>query len=103
MPWIDNLPLFNSDSVAVPYASGSETSKAGAKAVKLKAGGQAQRVLDALTTPKTLHELAALTGLPLATICARVGWLRKIGRVEAVGAVMGPLKTPRTTYGRVRG
>ena len=44
----------------------------GREAVKLKAGSQAARVLAALQAgPKTDHELAAATGLPLTTVLAR--------------------------------
>lgn len=44
----------------------------GRKAVELKAGSQAARVLEALQDgPKTDHELVERTGLPLTTVLAR--------------------------------
>lgn len=63
----------------------------GAKASQLKAGSQSWKVFLALRDrPLTMHELEAVCDLPLATICARLGFLRSKGLVQAIGARKNP-------------
>lgn len=87
-----------------PFINGRSTvarqcSAAGAKQVQPKAGSQADRILRVLLTAlpewsgsdvvrggMTLHEIAFSLSLPLATVCARVGWLRQQGLVKPSGA-----------------
>lgn len=93
MPWIDDLPLFNtSTEIARPYAAGSETSRQGAIQAQPKAGHQSALVLETLKTvgPLTDHELVAQTGLPLNVINARRRELVKRGLVMNCGTRTNP-------------
>jgi transcription initiation factor IIE alpha subunit len=87
MPWIDNLPLFNSDSVAVPYASGSETSKAGAVHIAPHAGTQMAIVLDRIRShgPVSDTEIAQLTDFGINVVTARRRRLELDGLIEQAG------------------
>lgn len=92
----------------IPYRGSTPTSRQcslfGAQAVTLKAGGQAARVLAALTEqPCTLQELAALLDLPLATICGRVGMLRAKGLIAVAGARVGRHGVPNAIWCAARG
>lgn len=63
----------------------------GAKASLPRSGSQAWRVYLALKDrPMTMHELEAAVDLPLATICARVGWLRQRDLVRAIDTRKNP-------------
>jgi hypothetical protein len=93
------------DAPALPF-SGSEPlsrhcSHAGAHAAQPRAGSQALRLLLLYREqgPHTDHEAAEALGLPLATICARRGFLVKKCFVSAVGSRPGPFQTRNTLWG----
>lgn len=79
------LPFQGSTSVS------RHCSYQGAKAAMPRAGSQAWKVYFAIKDrPMTMHELAAAVDLPLATICARVGWLRQRELVRAIDTRKNP-------------
>ena len=96
MPW-----LSHPDYPELPFRGESGTSKAGAQFAQPKAGTQTAIVIEALSAPATLHELVSLTGLPLATVCARVGALKKAGQVEVVGTKKSRFGVANQVYQRV--
>lgn len=73
----------------------------GAKAAEPKAGSQAQRILTllGLEGPKTRHQIAFHLSLPVPTVCARLGQLMKVGKVQEVDLVVGPYGPKNTRYG----
>lgn len=73
----------------------------GAKAAEPRAGSQALRLLLLYREqgPQTDHEAAEALSLPLATICARRGFLVQKGFVSAVGSQPGPFLTRNTLWG----
>ena len=89
---------------SLPFSGASRISracsKAGASFALPRAGSQAGRVLTELQVqPLTMHELVQRTGLPLATICARLGYLRQQRLVEAHAAKTNPQTgIPNTQY-----
>lgn len=88
---------------SLPFQGTSPTSRRcsldGAIQAQPKAGSQAAKVLACLRVQaRTLHELSSATGLPVSTICARVGWLRQQGLVEVLGAKPGPYGTANTIW-----
>lgn len=92
------------DHPSLPFSGTSavsrQCSRAGATQAEPRAGSQAWRVLLAVKgQPLTYHELATALNLPLATCCARIGWLRTQGFVEAVGTKPGPFGTANTRWG----
>src|SRR4051812_43652370 len=76
---------------------------AGAKAAEPRAGSQAWRLLLLYKEhgPQTDHQAAAALDLPLATICARRGWLVNKNLVRAQGTTPGPFHTANTLWGIV--
>ena len=66
-----------------------------------RAGSQCWRLMGMYRDlgPRTDHEAADALDLPLATICARRGWLVKNRWVQAVGTKPGPFGTANTTWG----
>lgn len=80
----------------LPYARrGSAHSRhasySGAVMAQPRAGSQAHRILRELRGygPSTYFGLADATGLPLATICARMNWLQRKGLVRSCGLTNG--------------
>lgn len=73
--------------VSVPYAKGSETSKAGAQRVQSIAGQQCQTLLEWYRTegPLTDAEAATLMDVERSTINARRNALIDFGKVEEKG------------------
>lgn len=95
--------LFSTPFANSPDARATACSKAGATFAKPRVGSQADRVLASLREhgPQSMHDLHTTTGLVIPTICARLGWLRKRGLVEVIGAKAGPhgVKVPNTLWG----
>lgn len=73
----------------------------GARSAEPRAGSQALKLLLLYREqgPKTDHDAAEALGLPLATICARRGFLVRKKFVAAVGSQPGPFKTRNTLWG----
>lgn len=103
MPWLESQP-------SLPWrgksAHARHSSYTGSVAAAPRSGSQAAMVLQALRDTRdymradgcTYHELAYWTGLPLATICARMNALAKRGLVESCGVVPGPYGAKRTQW-----
>lgn len=75
-------------------------SYSGAVTAAPRAGSQADRIYELLRVLPfaTYHDLAEDVGLPLATICARMAALRKAGKVESAGTMIGPYGARRTVW-----
>lgn len=84
------------DTPSLPFSGSTpiarHTSYQGAKTAHPRAGSQALRVLLLIKahTLLTDHELADLSGLPLATVNARRNFLCKKGLIVACGSKVGP-------------
>ncbi len=98
------MPHLDAQPVALPF-SGNEIiarhcSAEGARAASPRAGSQAWRLflLYRESGPQTDHEASQALALPLATICARRGWLVDRGLVEAQGSKRGPYGTRNTRW-----
>lgn len=96
MPWTHNTP-------SLPFSGTTPTtahcSREGAATALPRAGSQAWTVYLALKkAPQTMHELVDLTGYPMSTICARLGWLRQQNLVRVLGAKKGPKGVSNTIW-----
>lgn len=81
--------------------TGRHCSFTGAVRSAPRVGSQCDRILIALGDGAwTRHELAAETGLPITTICARLAKLLKDERIEVAGSKRGPWQARNTTYRR---
>ncbi len=95
--WSGGLPFETPFGGKTPQARHS--SWTGAQIAQPRAGSQAARLLAALEAgPRTRHELSAATGLPIATICARIGTLKRMGFVVEDGLVKGPWGARNVRY-----
>lgn len=97
MPHLDATPL------ELPFQGSTRLSERcshdGAVAALPRAGTQAWAIYLALREQAmTRHELHKATGLPVTTICARVGWLLKHKLIHECGSVTGPFDVSNTRY-----
>lgn len=92
-----SLPFGGSDEIAL------ECSYEGAKAAEPRAGSQALRLLLLYreSGPQTDHQASEALKLPLASICARRGWLSQQRLVKSHGVADGPYGRPNATWGLV--
>ncbi len=97
MPWTDTQP-------GLPFSGSSprtwQNSRAGAMRGQPKAGSQTWRIYLALRScGHTMHELSDDTGLPINIVCARIGWLRRVGLIRDSGnSKPGPSGVPNTIW-----
>ncbi len=100
MPHLDATPL------ELPFQGSTrlseQCSRDGAVAALPRAGSQAWTIYLLLRErAMTRHELADRTGLPVTTICARIGWLKAKGLIRECGSVKGPFSVSNTRYGAI--
>jgi hypothetical protein len=97
MPHLDATPLDLPFSGTTPIAR--HCSYEGAKTALPRAGSQAWTIYLLLREEAlTRHELTEKTGLPVTTICARLGFLLKHTLVHECGTVKGPHGISNTQY-----
>jgi hypothetical protein len=88
----DVRPVSESPTFSAPYAKGSETSKAGAEAVKADLSRQCQELLELYVThgPLTDHEAAQLLAWERTTVIPRRHTLMRRQQVEKLGTRENP-------------
>lgn len=97
MPWTDTDPV-------LPFSGSIQLSRhcsyQGAKAAEPRAGTQAWRLFALYRErgAQTDHQAVDALSLPLATICARRGFLVQQGLVVACGTQPGPCGTANTRW-----